>query len=251
MDIFEDGHLTRSYKITIGYPEFPLPSGMRSATNIIFNPSWTPPNEEWVRNSQKVEVGKKIAAGDKLNPLGPIKIPIGLPSLIHGGKSPAKLGGFGSHGCVGLTDDQVRDFAIRLADISSTNVSDIDIKKFGMKPTQTKTVKLNTPVPVELRYETIVVEDGKLHIYRDVYGQGTNTKDNLSKVLEEYGVSLNQLSRVEMAKVNAALPQMSRGITKAQNGQVTRAIKGKKEIAIPVKALAGKGYPVPATGPAQ
>jgi hypothetical protein len=248
MDVFEGGHLNKSYKIGIGYPEFPLPSGIRTATNIIFNPSWTPPDEEWVRNSQKVEVGKKVPAGDKLNPLGPIKIPIGLPSLIHGGKSPARLGGFASHGCVGLTDDQVRDFAKRLADISGTNVSDVDIKTFGTKPTQTKTVKLKAPVPVELRYETIAVVDGTLHIYRDVYDQGTNTKDNLSSVLAVYGVSLEQLSRAEMARVNAALAQMSKGITKAQNGQVTRAIKGKKEIAIPIAALAGKGYPRAVTG---
>ena len=41
--------------------------------------------------------GQKVAAGSRLNPLGPVKIPIGSPSLIHGGKTPAKLGGFASH----------------------------------------------------------------------------------------------------------------------------------------------------------
>ena len=33
-------------------------------------------------------------------------------------------------------------------------------------------MKLSKAVPVELRYETITVDDGKLHIYRDVYDRG-------------------------------------------------------------------------------
>jgi len=34
-------------------------------------------------------------------------------------------------------------------------------------------------VPVELRYETIVIENGQLHVYRDVYNKNTNTEENL------------------------------------------------------------------------
>ncbi len=103
MDVFKEGSLIKSYKIGIGYPEFPLPTGLRKAQTIIFNPTWTPPDEPWVAHMRNINVGEKVEAGSKLNPLGPIKIPIGLPSLIHGGKSPAKLGTFASHGCVGLT----------------------------------------------------------------------------------------------------------------------------------------------------
>ncbi|HVF86911.1 MAG TPA: L,D-transpeptidase, partial [Pyrinomonadaceae bacterium] len=95
MDVFENGQLIKTYKVGIGYPEFPLPTGQRRADTIIFNPTWTPPDEPWVESpSSKVKVGEKVEAGSPLNPLGPIKIPIGLPSLIHGGKSPAKLGTF-------------------------------------------------------------------------------------------------------------------------------------------------------------
>ena len=190
MDVFKDGQLLKSYKVGIGYPEFPLPTGLRKADTIIFNPTWTPPDEPWVEASNKVKPHEKIEAGSPLNPLGPIKIPIGLPSLIHGGKSPAKLGGFASHGCVGLTSPQVEDFARVLAELSGTQLSAEDIAAYAQKKTETKNLKLATPVPVELRYETIVVEDGRLHIYRDVYDHGTNTEENLPHVLEVYGVTL-------------------------------------------------------------
>ena len=33
MDIFRDGKLEKSYKVGIGYPEFPLPRGMPAGKN--------------------------------------------------------------------------------------------------------------------------------------------------------------------------------------------------------------------------
>src|SRR4028119_1851909 len=71
MDIFENGALTKTYKVGIGYPEFPLPTGMRRAETIIFNPTWTPPDEPWVKG--KFKPGQKVEAGSKDNPLGAIK----------------------------------------------------------------------------------------------------------------------------------------------------------------------------------
>ena len=267
MDLFEDGKLTKSYKIGIGYPEFPLPTGLRIADTIIFSPTWTPPDEPWVESpNSKVKVGQKIEAGDKLNPLGSIKIPIGLPSLIHGGKAPAQIGSFASHGCVGLTNPQVRDFAKHLARLGGTQISDERIAEYEKNRTETRPVKLSRAVTVELRYETVTVEDGKLHIYRDVYDRGANTEDNLRNVLQAYGVTVDQLSEGQRSQVTNALSQMARGASgkpvikpagsdgsdkdevKPKNnasGNVTRTIKGGKEVVIEIAALRGKGYPAP------
>ncbi len=272
MDIFDGGRLVKSYKVGIGYPEFPLPTGLRKASSIIVNPTWTPPDEPWVASSNKVKAGQKVEAGSKLNPLGPIKIPIGLPSLIHGGKSPAKLGTFASHGCVGLTSPQVEEFTLKLAQLGGADLNQEKLGELLKEKTETKNVKLNHTVPVELRYETIVVQDGKLHIYRDVYDRGSNTEENLRAVLSSYGISPDQLSEKERAQAMNALRQMSRdangnptGNIKAGNSlassndknsangksqknessKVTRAIKGQKEIVIPIAALSGKGYPAP------
>jgi murein L,D-transpeptidase YcbB/YkuD len=96
--------------------------------------------------------------------------------LIHGGKSPAKLGTFASHGCVGLTTPQIQNFAKVLAQLGGAELTDAQLADYARNKTETKQVKLERPMPVELRYETIVVEDGKLHIYRDVYDQETNTE---------------------------------------------------------------------------
>ena len=176
MDVFQDGSLVKSYKVGIGYPQFPLPQGLRKAQQIIFNPTWTPPDEPWVASMKGVAVGESVAAGSQLNPLGPIKIPIGAPSLIHGGKPLAKIGTFASHGCVGMTNSQVKDFATVLAKASGTGLSDQNSAAYLKRRNKTQVVQLARLVPVELRYETIVFEDGQLHIYRDVYDQNSNTE---------------------------------------------------------------------------
>ena len=54
MDLFQDGSLVKSYKVGIGYPEFPLPQGLRKAQTIIFNPTWTPPDSPWVAKMKNV-----------------------------------------------------------------------------------------------------------------------------------------------------------------------------------------------------
>lgn len=257
MDLFQDGSLVKSYKVGIGYPEFPLPQGLRKAQTIIFNPTWTPPDSPWVAKMKNVTPGETVAAGDKDNPLGPIKIPIGLPSLIHGGKSPAKIGKFASHGCVGLTNSQVKDFAALLAKASNTNeISDKSINTYLEDKERTQTVKLNQTVPVELRYETIVLEDdGKLHIYKDVYAQDTNTEENLRRVLEAHGVRFEDLSEQQRTEALNALNAMSANPQAAASPSPTASpekksarkktpAKPQNEVVIDL-AKAQKGYPVP------
>ena len=258
MDLFQGGSLVKSYKVGIGYPEFPLPLGLRKAQTVIFNPSWTPPDSPWVAKMKNATPGETIEPGSKDNPLGPIKIPIGLPSLIHGGKSPAKIGKFASHGCVGLTNAQVKDFAMLLMRAANNEVSDKQIAQYLEDKTQTKTVKLGQVIPVELRYETIVLEDGKLHIYKDVYGQDTNTEENLRRVLETHGAKLEDLSEEQKQQALDALnamsakpkatatvsPSPSPSVDK-KTAKTTKKKTPQNEVVIDVGTLAQKGYPAP------
>ena len=261
MDLFRDGMLVKSYKIGIGYPEFPLPRGFRKAEMIIFNPTWTQPNESWASNP-----GEVVPAGAPGNPLGPIKIPIGGANLIHGGKPLAKIGNFASHGCVGMTNAQVKDFAKVLADTTKTQLTLQTMLSYLRRPTRTQVVKLAQIVPVELRYETIVAEDGKLHIYRDVYNQKTNTEENLRAVLEANGITFDKLSDEEKSQVTEALnivsgrpkkqptpsplPANANSADRAAAAAARRAeaqrlkkLRSQREFVIEIAALTAKGYP--------
>jgi lipoprotein-anchoring transpeptidase ErfK/SrfK len=269
MDVFSNGRLVKSYKIGIGYPQFPLPQGLRNAQQIIFNPTWTPPDEPWVASMKGVAPGESVAAGSKLNPLGPIKIPIGAPSLIHGGKPLAKIGAFASHGCVGMTNSQVKDFAAVLAKASETELSEETVASYLKRRNKTQVVQLTRLVPVELRYETIVFEDGQLHIYRDVYDRNTNTEENLRAVFTANGASFDDLKTEEKAQVLEALNAMSlhpkkqptpkptvegdqnpadkiaRANERKAEAERQKKLREQRESVIEIVALAGKGYPAP------
>ncbi|HEU5239609.1 MAG TPA: L,D-transpeptidase [Pyrinomonadaceae bacterium] len=264
MDLFRDGVLLKSYKVGIGYKEFPLPTGFRKAEMIIFNPTWTQPNESWASNP-----GEVVPAGDKGNPLGPIKIPIGGANLIHGGKSLAKIGTFASHGCVGLTNDQVKEFAKVLAQGTNTELKEETITAYLKKKTRTQVVKLSKIIPVELRYETIVIQEGKLHVYRDVYSKNTNTEENLRAVFAAIGVSFDTLTEKEKAEALEAVNALSIRPKKQPASKPTivanqgpegkrlmaterkaeaehqSKLRNQKEIVIDLASLSGKGYPLP------
>jgi lipoprotein-anchoring transpeptidase ErfK/SrfK len=255
MDIFENGKLVKTYMVGIGYPEFPLPTGLRKADKIIFNPPWTPPDSPWVKG--KFRPGKTVEPGSKDNPLGILKIPIGLPNLIHGGKRPDRLGNFASHGCVGLTNDLVREFALEVAKLSNTPLTLDQMHEYEREKTESKDVKLQSAVPVELRYETIVVQNGKLIIYRDVYEKGTNTEENLRRVLDAAGVSFDSFSQTDQQQMREALQRMAvdavgnpvdENDTNKESKSSTREtknVKGLKDITLEFPQLAGRGYPDP------
>jgi len=254
MDIYRNGQLTHTYLVGIGYPEFPLPTGLRKAEQIIFNPSWTPPDSPWVKG--KYSPGKTVAPGSKDNPLGILKIPIGLPNLIHGGKRPDRLGNFASHGCVGLTNDLVRQFALEVGDLTGTPLTLEQIKSYEAEKTDKKEIRLQNPLPVELRYETIVVQNGKLIIYRDVYEKGTNTEANLRRVLDAAGVPFDSFSPADQQKMLDAIQSMAVDATgnpvdesdnkqSKTNTHETHNVKGLKDITLEFPQLAGRGYPDP------
>ena len=150
-------------------------------------------------------------------------------------------------------------FAQELATLGGSQLTTSDIKNYQKDRSKTEELKLSNPVPVELRYETIVVEDGKVHIYRDVYELGTNTEENLRKVLAAYDVNFDDLDPSVKQQLLDGLKAMAvdakgNPVSEEDNpsdsagskkGKITTTIKGKKDVEVQVPQLAGKGYPMP------
>lgn len=139
---------------------------------------------------------------------------------------------------------------------ANNEVSDKQVAEYLQDKTRTKTVKLGQVIPVELRYETIVLEDGKLHIYKDVYGQDTNTEENLRRVLETHGARLEDLSAEQRQQALDALNAMSTKPTASASPSPSPSVDKKtartpkkkgpqNEVVIELGTLAQKGYPAP------
>src|SRR5437660_12779879 len=120
-------------------------------------------------------------------------------------------------------------------------------------------------MPLEQRNERLVVEDGKLHIYRDFYNQGTITEENLRAVLDAHGISLDAITDAERSHVMETMNVVSRhpkkqptpvptptqtpmdraAIAAARKAEAERQkkLRSQKEFVLEISALTSKGYP--------
>ena len=55
-------------------------------------------------------------------------------------------------------------------------------------------MRLDDSVPVDINYDTIVIEEGVLHIYPDVYGRGTNRPAKLRAELQAANVDVSNVA---------------------------------------------------------
>ncbi len=192
MTFWQDGKEIKSYYVGVGRKEFPIPIGMRVASKVILNPDWIPPNSEWVRKSDKVEPYERISADDPQNPLGKIKIPLGDAYLLHEADSPADIGNLVSHGCVRVLREDMFGITEMIAKARSLSITQQEIEA-AKNNTDRKVINLNGDVPVDINYDSMVVENGNLSIYFDVYDRKTNTVENLRSKLQSNGVDVSKL----------------------------------------------------------
>ena len=193
LTLWQNGKEVRTYPIGIGMKEFPIIIGEREATEIIWNPSWIPPDSDWVHEMKGVKAGEVIKASDARNPLGKLKIPLGQGYLIHQAAKASDLGNLVSHGCIRMLRSDLYDLAEKIVSARSLPVSRKQIER-AKRTSRMLVAKLDAPLPVDINYDTQVVEGGVLYLYPDVYGRGTNTVANLRAELETSDVDASSLS---------------------------------------------------------
>ncbi len=187
LTLWQGGKEVKTYQIGIGRKEFPLPSGLRRATQIVFNPDWVPPDSSWVEEHDVVP-GERVEADDPRNPLGKVKIPIGGGGiLIHQAFKPTDIGHLVSHGCVRLQLDELYDLIDKIIAAQSLSVSKQQLEHAKSNKNRF-VIKLDAPLVVDINYDTQVVEGGVLHLYPDVYNKKTNGIDELRAELKDAGI---------------------------------------------------------------
>jgi lipoprotein-anchoring transpeptidase ErfK/SrfK len=189
LTLWQDGKEVAVYHVGVGQKKYPIKVGERKATEVILNPTWIPPDSKWVKDNL---VGEHITADDPRNPLGKVKIPLGDAYLIHQAESPSDIGHLVSHGCVRLLQNDLFDLATKIAQARNVSNAAQDVEQ-AKQNTDRKILRLGEPVPVDINYDTTVVEGGVLHIYPDVYDRDANTPERLRSALQAAGVDDSKL----------------------------------------------------------
>jgi hypothetical protein len=206
LTLWQNGKEVKSYYVGVGMKEHPLYIGDREARDIIWNPDWIPPASDWVSDIKGVSPGEVIKASDPRNPLGKMKIPLGDSYLIHQAAKLGDVGNLVSHGCIRMPRPDLYDLAEKIIAARNLNVSRkrIEAARHSFK---TLVAHLPEPLPVDINYDTLVIEAGMLHLYPDVYGRGTNTAAKLRAELQEANVDVTNLSE-------RTIKQMFRKVTR-------------------------------------
>jgi lipoprotein-anchoring transpeptidase ErfK/SrfK len=105
-----EGRLLATYPASIGSAEKPAPAGKFEIKAIARNPTYTY-NPDYGFKGQKAKEKVQVPAGPN-NPVGAVWLDLTAESYgIHGTPEPERVGKTASHGCVRLTNWDVKDLA--------------------------------------------------------------------------------------------------------------------------------------------
>ena len=240
LTLWQNGKEVKSYYVGVGMKEYPIYIGAREAHEIIWNPAWIPPASDWVSSHKGVTSGEVIKASDPRNPLGKVKIPLGNSYLIHQAAGPKDAGNLVSHGCVRVQRADLYDLAEKIVAARSLPISAkrIEAAKHSFK---TLYAHLDEPLPVDITYDTLVVEGGVLHIYPDVYDHGLNRAARLRAELVSSRVDVSKLDDATIRKMLSQVTRRTQFVVATHSIEQGRALEdGQSLPLIPKKQETGR-----------
>ena len=200
MTLWQNGNEVSSYPIGVGMLEYPIMIGLLQASSVEWNPVWIPPSSDWIDKSSTVKPGEIVLPTDPRNPLGKLKIPLGYGYLIHQAKAPTDLGSLVSHGCIRVLQADLYDLAEKIVTARSLPVSPAQVSA-AKRNKKTVLASIDPAIPVEVTYDTVVVENGRLNIYPDVYKHKRNTVENVRRELKTSGVDDSKLGDAQIKRM--------------------------------------------------
>ena len=108
--LFKRLKLSKTYRVAVGLPEFPTPTGRFTISNKAVNPAWTAPNRPWAG----AYANETVPGGSAENPLKARWMGIANGVGIHGTGIPGSIGSRASHGCIRMTVPDVVDLYPRV-----------------------------------------------------------------------------------------------------------------------------------------
>jgi len=224
LTLWQNGKEVKSYYVGVGMKDHPIYIGDREATQIIWNPAWIPPTSDWVLEMKGVIPGEVIKASDPRNPLGKMKIPLGDRYLIHQAAKTTDVGNLVSHGCVRVLLSDLYDLADKIIAARGAKVSPKRIAA-AKRSKRTLVVQLEAPVPVDINYDTLVVEGGVLHIYPDVYSRRTSLPRHLRAELESSGVDVSNLDEKTLKRMLSKATRLTQFVVETSSIAQGRALE--------------------------
>jgi murein L,D-transpeptidase YcbB/YkuD len=184
LTVYEGDRAIRSYPVAIGMRGHDTPTGAFDIDFAEWNPWWHPPARAWARD-------EKVTPPGPGNPMGRVKLFFEPLYFIHGTPERGSIGTPASHGCIRMLNSDVIALARLIHERAAPAIApQIDgILRSG----RTRRVDLRRSVPFTIRYDPVVVEDGKLVVYPDVYRRNAVHAEGVYQALVRAGYEVGAI----------------------------------------------------------
>jgi lipoprotein-anchoring transpeptidase ErfK/SrfK len=108
--LFKRLHVVKRYRVAVGQPAYPTPTGLFSIANKAVNPTWSVPDSPWAGALRN----ETVPGGSDQNPLKARWMGIVNGVGIHGTAETGSIGTAASHGCIRMTVPDVIDLYPRV-----------------------------------------------------------------------------------------------------------------------------------------
>ena len=201
LDAIVDGEVLASFPVTVGAAHEPTPDGRFLIDRVIWNPWWHPPAHRRPKD--------QVTPPGPRNPMGRVKLHFAADLYyVHGTAKTNQLRTAASRGCIRLGNEDALAVAALVQDLAGPDLEEAELERLLRDSSRTRNLELEHPVPLEVVYEVVEVQDRRVSLHDDVYGRwaGVPTDELVHAALSSRGIDL---SFAETRSVAAALEESS------------------------------------------
>jgi lipoprotein-anchoring transpeptidase ErfK/SrfK len=144
LHVYRGGTRAETHPVAVGSAEWPTRTGEWTIGQVVFNPRWVPPEEEWAEDREEKEPG----APD--NPLGRAQLVYDAPRSIHGTNEPSSLGQAVSHGSIRVSNEVAEQLARQVMEAGGASRDDAFFRRVRENRSERVTVDIPNPVPIRV-----------------------------------------------------------------------------------------------------
>jgi lipoprotein-anchoring transpeptidase ErfK/SrfK len=144
LHVIRGGQRAESHSVAVGSSEWPTQTGEWQISQVVFNPEWVPPDEEWARDEERK------APGDPENPLGRVQLVYDPPRTIHGTNQPESIGQAVSHGSIRVTNEVALQLARQVMEAGGAQRDENFFRQVEQDRSRREVVQLQNPVPIRV-----------------------------------------------------------------------------------------------------
>ena len=142
--VYRGDQRTATHPVAVGSKEWPTPTGEWTISQVIWNPRWIPPQEEWAKDEEEKE------PGDPENPLGRAQLVYRAPNSIHGTNEPASLGKAVSHGSIRVSNEVAMELARQAMEAGGAGKDESWYQQARENRKERREVILPSPIPIRV-----------------------------------------------------------------------------------------------------